>query len=110
MTKSLISPTLVELERTLDEVVSTLVAYRAKPPEEAERAIAGKPGGFQTISAADLLETDRDVLRARDVSKAPVEVGLKYAVKRLDKDIHKLVGDAGMSDVAERVASLDKDR
>jgi len=55
------------------------------------------------------MATDPEVLRAIDIALAPVETGLKHIIKKLGELIYALVGDGGMADVAERVASLDDD-
>lgn len=101
-------PTLPELERALDEAVSTLVAFRAKPPEAAERALAPKRDApLPVIPIQQLIGTDSSVLRDRELASSPVEFGMKKAIKELGKLIHGLVGNDGMLEVAERVAGLD---
>jgi hypothetical protein len=105
----LAAPTLPEIERALDEVVSALVAYRLSPPDAVRRAMAGKSSEILAIPIEDLMATDRAVLGARDIARSPVEDGLKYAIKKLGKLVHAAVGDGGMLNVAERVCGLDAD-
>lgn len=100
-------PTQAEIERAIDEVVSTLVAYRAKPPKEARRANEAKPGS-RSASASQLVSTELDVLAARDLAWKPVEHGLKHSLRDLGKLLHAIVGDEGMLEAAERVCDLDK--
>lgn len=109
MSEPLAAPTLAEIERALDEAVSTLVAYRRQPPAEAMAAVNAKSGEPRGVDVGDLLATDRAVLRARDLVEAPVEIGLKRVITDLGKLVHAEVGDGGMLDVAERVCELDHD-
>lgn len=105
---SLPAPTLSDLERALDEVISALVAYRSTPPPAVERALAPKRNQpLQAIPIEQLMGTDQSVLRARDLADSPVEIGLKHSIKQLGKLIFEIVGDDRMLDVAERVAGLD---
>lgn len=104
------APTLAEIERALDKVVTALVAYRLTPtppagPEEASDGRAVWP----VIWAGQLLATDRAVLKALDLVEGPVTQGLKHSIRELGKLVHQIVGDDGMLEVAERVCDLDRD-
>lgn len=105
---SITPPTLADIERALDETVSTLVAYRRQPPAEARRSLTAKSGGLRSFSASDMVG-NLEVLAALDVTDAPVEIGLKHSLKKLGKLAHALVGDKGMVELAERVCNLDPD-
>jgi hypothetical protein len=105
--EALPAPTLSELERALDEVVSAIVAFRLSPPDAVSRAHAGKDSSLKFLNASAMASTDFAVLRAIDLVAAPVEQGLKHSIRELGKLIHALVGDGGLQEVAERVSSLD---
>jgi hypothetical protein len=100
-------PSLAEIERALDEVVSALVAYRLSPPEGVRRALSAKPRDFEVIGISALCDTDSAVLKARDVASSPVEIGLKHSLRQLGKLLHAEVGDDQMIEVAERICDLD---
>jgi hypothetical protein len=106
-TKALAAPSLAELERALDEVVSAIVAYRQSPPDQVARALSGKDNKMRATDAAVLAETGFEVLRAISLAGSPVEKGLKHSIRELGMLIHALVGDDGMHEVAERVCGLD---
>lgn len=104
-------PTLPEIEAALDLAVSALVAYRMdrsafQRPNYQPPAPRGSSALFM-ISGGQLLATDREVLRARDLVGSPIENGLKRTIHDLGKLVHALVGDDGMIEVAERVCGLD---
>ena len=107
MAESLEPPTLAQIERAIDEVVSTLVAYRDQAPKGAERARRSAERVESGASIQELLGTERAVLRARDLTYSPVEIGLKHSLKELGKLAFAIVGDEKMLELAERICDLD---
>lgn len=103
------APTLEKIERAIDEVVSALVAYRLDPPTGVARALSAKSGELRAIPIETLMNTDREIIQARDLVEGPVETGLKHSLRRLGKLVFAMVGADGMEEVAERVCALDPD-
>jgi hypothetical protein len=98
------APSLDDLERALDEVLTTIVVFRhASRPKI--RSFDQKV--FETVSIDQLLATESAVVHASDLARAPVDAGLKYSLRGLGKLVHAMVGDEGMPDVAQRVCGLD---
>lgn len=107
--KVLAAPTAEQLEIAIDEVVSALVAYRRELPEQTQRARDRRPDRdtFETIEITEMMNTPREILRARDLYSSPVEAGLKHSLKELGKLLHAIVGDDGLLEASERICAMD---
>lgn len=99
-------PSTEELIDALAEIVNEAMAYKRRK-EQAFTASGAEPR-IRAISAAQLFDTDDEVLRARDWVADPVYRSLKKGATEIGKILHRRIGDEGMTSMAEEVCSRDE--
>ncbi|WP_153002988.1 hypothetical protein [Sphingomonas sanguinis] len=109
---SLDAPSVDQLVIAATKLVDAIVEYRRPndtristvPKKEPE---ASKPT-FSVITAADLLDTDEEVLRLRDVVADPIGTALKRELHDLGQAIYDRVGSMNaLTEIGDRIANAD---
>lgn len=99
------APSTAELERALEHLVSETLAYRRRADEIRAEGI---PPALVCMSFTQLMVTPAAILDERNLATDPVNMALKWGIRRVGKAILKRTGSTdGLLAVAERVAKRD---
>lgn len=100
MVDTLKAPNAKQIEQALEDLVCAIMEHRARRFEQSAST------KLEIISAAVLLETPSEMLRARDLVRDPVDDCLRDGARKLGKLLFQTgMGTEGMKQVLERIAA-----